>query len=139
MAITNITYTDILTTDMRDADGKVLKVLKLETMEGTYESGGVIFDPAYFGLRKIDYASIQGSTSIALSGEGEPWTLVSITSLMYVDSGLIYGEEATGVLDWRMTLMTAGEAGAWEELASGSAMGFPYDSAPVIMMIGEDI
>lgn len=52
MAITNITYTDILTTDMRDADGKVLKVLKLETMEGTYESGGVIFDPAYFGLRK---------------------------------------------------------------------------------------
>lgn len=57
---------------------------------------------------------------------------------MYVDSGLIYGEEATGVLEWRMTLMTAGEGGAWEELAPG-AMGFPYGSAPVIMMIGEDI
>ena len=134
--ITNITYTDLATTELRDVGGRIIKVCKLQSIEGTYESGGIILDPSYFGLSNITYASFQSSTAMPLGGEGNPWTLVSTSSLMYVDSGLIYGGEASGNLDWRWVVSVAGEAG-WEEFADGSDMTFPNGMAPVFMLIGE--
>ena len=135
MAITGIDYDLLTASDLRDSDGHTMKLIKLNGFTGTYESGGVVIDPDWLDLSEITFISAQPTTAMPFAGPGEPWSLVSMVSIMRVDQGIANGEDATGIFEWRM-LPYLYDGTAFTEVADGSSLDFPDGFESIILLVG---
>lgn len=135
MAITGATYDLVTASDLRDSAGHTMKLIRLKGFTGTYEVGGVIIDPEWFDLSEITFMTAEPSTAMPFSGPGEPWSLVSTTSIMRVDQGIANGGDATGIFEWRI-LPFLYDGTAFNELADGSTLEFPEGLENIILLVG---
>ena len=135
MAITGLDYDLLTASDLRDSDGHTMKLIKLNGFVGTYESGGAVIDPDWVDLSEITFISAQPVTAMPFAGADEPWSLVSMTSIMRVDQGIANGEAATGVFEWRI-LPYLYDGTAFNELADGSSLEFADGFESIILLVG---
>jgi hypothetical protein len=135
MAITGVDYNLITASDLRDSAGHTMKLIKLNGFIGTYEIGGVVLDPQWFDLREITFMTAEPTTGMPLSGPSEPWSLVTINSIMRVDQGIANGGDATGIFEWRIIPFLY-DGTSFNELADGSSLAFPEGLETIILLVG---
>ena len=135
MAITGLNYDLLTASDLRDSDGHTMKLIKLNGFTGTYEAGGAVIDPDWIDLSDITFISAQPTTAMPFAGPGEPWSLVSMVSIMRVDQGIANGGSATGVFEWRI-LPFLYDGTTFSELADGSALDFADGFESIILLVG---
>jgi hypothetical protein len=135
MAVTNVSYELIISTDLRDSGGHSTKIVKLNSFTGTYETGGIVLQPEWFGFTNLVSIVTQPTSAYPLSGAGEPWTLIGFNHVIKVDQGIANGGSANGISEWRIIpFITNGTT--FEELADGQSLTFPDGIEPVVIVIG---
>jgi hypothetical protein len=135
MAVTGISYDLIISTDLRDSAGHKTKIVKLNSFDGTYNTGGIVLDPSWFDFTEIIAIVTQPTSAYPLSGAGEPWTLIGFNHIIKVDQGIANGGSANGVSEWRiLPFITDGTT--FNELADGQSLSFPAGIEPVVIIIG---
>lgn len=132
-----IEFETLLTTDMRDTGGRVLKVLTVTAISGPYTQGGVEITPEALGLRSIDYLGIQGLFSIPSAGsptaedyDSGPYAKVVDLLTTKVDSDL------SGDPVWKMIVFLYAMDGA--ELPNGIEMEFHPELPVTAVAIGSN-
>ena len=135
MAITAADYDLVTASDLRDSGGHVMKLIRLNGFTGTYETGGVVLDPDWFDMREITFISAEPTTSMPLSGPSNPWSLVTITSIVKADQGIATTGVANGVFEWRI-LPFLYDGTTFTELSDGSSLTFPEGLENVLLIVG---
>lgn len=135
MAVTALDYDLITASDLRDSDGHTMKLIKLNGFTGTYETGGVVIDPDWLDLSEIVFINSQAATSMPISGPGEPWSIVALTTIMKTDQGIVTTGTANGVTEWRI-LPFLYDGTTFNELADGSPLAFAEGFESIILVVG---
>jgi len=135
MAVTNVSYELIISTDLRDSGGHKTKIVKLNSFTGTYNTGGIILNPSWFEFTDIISIITQPTSAYPLSGVGQPWTLIGFNHVVKVDQGIANTGVANNVPEWRIIpFITNGTS--YEELANGQSLTFPDGIEPVFIIVG---
>lgn len=85
----------------------VMKVVHMTGAEGTYDTGGMVLEPSYFGYEELLYVSPQ---PFVVADIGDNNAIVTQISISY----------DTDIKVWKMHIYLPAEGGAWTELPEGT-------------------
>ena len=130
MAVTSITSTITFQADLRDTNGNSIIAARITGIDGTYDEGGFVFDPAWFGLEEIEFLFIQGNIPFPMD-DGSNIMIAQYAVKTYTD------ENNNNV--WKLLVFVkdmGGEVYQYAELTDGVAMSINEATQLVVCVIG---
>ena len=80
-----LNVTDLMVSDLRDTGGHIIKVLRIESFDVTYSTGGILIDPEDFGMDSVEFIHMQPITAYQDSPESAAVIASEQTAMKFAD------------------------------------------------------